>query len=530
MRKDLSILLIIVLVALAIRLYPTAISAMPYSTDAWPLIRNTDLILQNTPTPLNSGIFDTYNNFWAASQLYSATLSQITGLEPITAMSWGIPIAAALAIPLFYLLAKKITANKEISLIATLLLAVAFPYTFFTAGVTKEAFATPIYISLILLFLFKHDKKTTFLFLLASLALAFTHHLTAFFATVTLIAISIAFAFSKNKNEEFNSTTSNLLFAAIQVIITLLYLIFFASPTFSSNLTASTILTVGIYQILAVALSAWLVLSAKKGLKRNLPKLTLYLFVLTAFMLTIINTSTLPDAHLIYAFILILGLPAAAFGLYQLYQRSTRMAIPLFWMLSIVGFICFSLFANVAGAATFTWRSINFLLPPLLILVAAGTYSLITSPKGPKVRKLTKAVSAILIIAIVAVNVSAMYQTVSAQNPALGYSWLYTQPEFNSADWISSNSANQTVAGDIKVEYLLGQYFNETVSVSAGLRYLQGDGSAPEILYIYNQMGEPGKGYVIEGVPYTLPVDWMDKLSNYNLVYANSEVTIYAKQ
>ena len=159
MKKAPLYLFIVLLIALSLRLYPTMISGMPFSTDAWPLIRNTELIIQNTPVPLNSAIFDAYNNFWPAIQLFGATLSQITGLPPITAMAIGIPIAAALATLIFYYLVKKLTQNSTIALTASLMLATALSYTLYTAGVTKEAFASPIYMTLILLFILKHDKK-----------------------------------------------------------------------------------------------------------------------------------------------------------------------------------------------------------------------------------------------------------------------------------------------------------------------------------------------------------------------------------
>ncbi len=59
--------------------------------------------------------------------------------------------------------------------------------------------------------------------------------------------------------------------------------------------------------------------------------------------------------------------------------------------------------------------------------------------------------------------------------------------------------------------------------------FFEGNGSAPKILYIYNQMYR--NGYVLyQGIPITLPANWTDKLANYNCIYANSEVTIYAKR
>jgi hypothetical protein len=127
------------------------------------------------------------------------------------------------------------------------------------------------------------------------------------------------------------------------------------------------------------------------------------------------------------------------------------------------------------------------------------------------------------------ININTVYATVSLQEPYLGYFWRYEPSEFQAAKWLSTNISNQTVAGDSKVSYLIRDYFEKNVSTTAGLNYLQKNGSAPEILYIYNQMKT--NGYVLyEGIPITLPQNWTDKLSSYDCIYANTEVTIYARR
>ena len=141
MKKALYIIVPLI-IALALRLYPTFISGMPFSTDAWPLIRNTELLMQNTPVPLDSKLFDGYNNFWPASSIFSAALSQVTALSPLNTMAIGIPIAAALTLPIFFV-AKKITENSKISIIATVLLAASFPYTLLTGRSYKESVCKP---------------------------------------------------------------------------------------------------------------------------------------------------------------------------------------------------------------------------------------------------------------------------------------------------------------------------------------------------------------------------------------------------
>ena len=288
MKKTLLILIPLI-IALTLRLYPTSISGMPFSVDAWPLIKNTELLIQNTPIPLYSNVFDGYNNFWPASSLFAAILSQITNVPPIYSMALGIPIVAALTIPIFYILVKKITENNKIALIASVLLAAAFPYALFTAGVTKETFASPIYIALILLFLVKHNWKTTLLFSATSIALVLSHHLSAFFAVVIISSLSIAFySFKASKDQKTNSNKSNILFIAIISTVTALYFVLFAFPGFTVSITASTVLTVGAYQIFVIALTLYHVYIAKNFSRiRTLFNCALAFLLIFVFMLLI---------------------------------------------------------------------------------------------------------------------------------------------------------------------------------------------------------------------------------------------------
>jgi hypothetical protein len=534
--KKIYYLLIVLFIALAVRLYPTAISGMPFSTDAWPLIRNTELLIQNTPIPLNSNLFDGYNNFWPANQLFGAVLSKITSLPPITAMALGIPIVAALTIPLFYLLVRKLTQNNKVSLIAAVLLATVFPYTLFTAGVTKETFASPIYISLILIFLLKHNWKTTFLFTLTSVVLVLSHHLTAFLAISIVASISIAsFISKKNDDEKANSNKSNLFFLAIMSSITAAYYLLYASPAFKLTLTSSDLLTVGAYQVLVMALVSYVVYRSKNSsrkatiLKCSMGFIAALLFIILLTQVPLMSAApTLPSSYLLYALPFIMALPIVIFALNE-HRKNSSVVIPLFWIMSVAAFGSYALFANPAGSVSFVSRSVNFMLPPLTILIAVGLYKLSGSAKHFKTHALTKFLVVVVILSMVTINTYTVYATVSLQAPYLGYFWRYEPSEYKASDWIVMNGNNQTVAGDSKVYYLINGYFNENASVLQGLNYLQGDGTPPQIIYIYNQMYK--NGYVLyQGIPVALPANWTDKLADYNCIYVNSEVTIYARR
>lgn len=537
MRKILYIFFAVLFIAFAVRLYPTLISGMPFSTDAWPLIRNTQLLLQNTPVPLTSNIFDGYNNYWPTNQLFGAVLSQITNTPVVTAMALGIPIAAALAIPIFYSLVKKLTENDTISLMATALLATAFPYALFTAGVTKETFASPIYISLILIFLLKQTWKTTVLFSVTSVALVLSHHLTAFLAVAVLASLSIATLISKkDKEETVNSFKSNLLQLGILSTITAVYFVFYASPAFLLTVSASDLLAVGAYNTLLISVVVYFVLALKKPsrLTTGVSQILALSIVATLFCILLVTNIVpgapiIPSSYVLYALPFLIAVPVTTVALNQTYRKNRSLIFPLTWLTTILAFAAYAIFASPPGGVGYAYRAMDFLIPPLTILAAIGAYTLYSSPKSVNSHKIGKVVASLLIFSMMASSAYTVYATVSLQEPYLGYFWRYQPTEYQGSNWVTLAYQNQTVTADVKVSYLLHGYFNQSVEVMDGLRYLWGNGSAPEVLYIYNQMYK--NGYVLyEGSPVSLPSNWTDQVANYNLIYANPEVTVYAKR
>ena len=263
MNRALLALFAICLVAVSIRLYPTIISGLPFSTDAWPLIRNTELLIANTPTPITDSVFDGYNNYWPGIQLFGAVIAQVMALPVADAMAWGVPFAAALTIPIFFMLARKLTQNTKTATVAALLLATAFPYALFTAGVTKETFASPLFFTLILLFLLKPNWKTTLLFMLTSFTLVLSHNFTAFLAVVTLWGLCLALVTAKKSSSTQLEAQPRMLYAVVLSGLAVLYLVLFAYPAMNVALTVSDLLSVGAYEVLLVALAVYAVYSAK---------------------------------------------------------------------------------------------------------------------------------------------------------------------------------------------------------------------------------------------------------------------------
>ncbi len=535
--KRMLYILIPLLIGLGLRLYPTLITGMPFSTDGWPIIRNTELLIENTPVPLNSQIFDGYNNFMPANSLFAAILSQVTNIPPIQILALGMPLVGALSIPVFYVLAFKITKVSSVSLIASILLATAFPLTMFGAGVTKETFATPIYLSLILIFLLKHDWKTTLLFSIVSLALVLSHQLTTFLTLGIMGVLAIAMYFSRDTNTHINSNKSNVIFITILSIIAGIYYGFYATPALTITIEPSSVLAVGAYMVLTVTGVLYFVYKPMKpSLMRTLLKYTLS--ILIPVMLLFISTQvallpgnpTLPFSFFLFALPFLIEAPLIMYGIHDLRKGNTSPIIPVFWLASVLGLACFVIFDNPLGGAGLVYRFLDFILPPFVLLAAMALSKIYSIKPCSFAPKTTAKISAIMLILIIAcTSVYTLCAAVSLQEPDLGYFWRYEPTEYVASEWIMLHGNNQTLTADVKTQYLLHGYFGVNVDVLSGLNYLDGNGTEPKIIYIYKEMETDG--YVLyAGTSVALPVNWTSKLADYNIIYVNSGVTIYAER
>jgi uncharacterized membrane protein (DUF373 family) len=95
-------------------------------------------------------------------------------------------------------------------------------------------------------------------------------------------------------------------------------------------------------------------------------------------------------------------------------------------LLPALGLAFYGVFANSPEGIGFAFRSLNFLLPPLIILIVIGLYKLTTMSHSFKGASSTKLVAVGIILVLVTVNVYGLYAAVSLQEPYLGYFWRYS--------------------------------------------------------------------------------------------------------
>ncbi len=534
MRKYLQLTLIL-LIALSLRLYPAISSGLPFSVDAWSPIKNTDLILNFTPISLDSGILDDYNRYWPANSLFGAVFSQATGLTPIVAMAFGIPLAGALTIPIFYTLIYRVSGSRKLALFSSILLATAYPYTLFTAGVTKETYANPLYVLAILISLSRRGWREMVLFTVTSLTLVMAHHLTTLITIATLAAITLASLIIRIRRGASPDHFSPLPLLILTALTTL-YFTLYAHKGLKVTLTLSDLLSATSYQILTFTIALYLILKPQNHLNwRTILKCTasaaiifLIVFLCTRRPLTP-DAPILPSHYLLYATPFILMVPLAVLGLGELRSRGGNNLIPLFWLSTLAGLGAYAVFGDTPLGLTLAYRTLNLLCIPLLALSAYGLYRLYEAYTGSQRQKIVKVAAITALIAAAALNSYNLYASVSLQERYMGYFWLYKQPEYYAAAWIKGAASNQTIACDVKTSYLLTNYFGLNTNVLQGLQYLTGrTGSKPQILITYEQMVK--NGYVIYGgYSVDLPENWMEKTSQMNLIYSNKVTNIYAR-
>lgn len=177
---------------------------------------------------------------------------------------------------------------------------------------------------------------------------------------------------------------------------------------------------------------------------------------------------------------------------------------------------------------TLTYQILDFLLLPLCILVGIAFYESYAASKRFRLGRYLCVGVGVIVLLVAFFNVYNLFAPVSLQELYMGYFWLYRAPEFAASTLIATSSSGLSVAGDMKVSYLLNGYYNIKVDAFHGYEFLGGDDSAQALLYVYPEMAT--NWYVIYyGNTCPLPQNWRNKLIDLNHVYSNNMVYLYAE-
>ncbi|MCD6126022.1 MAG: hypothetical protein J7J19_03325 [Thaumarchaeota archaeon] len=528
MRKESYYLMIIILVSIFLRIYPTMISGLPFSTDSWPLIRNAERLVENSPIPLNSKLFDGYNNYWPLSQIYGAILSMILNISPMNAMRIYIPFLASLTPLTLYLLLRRLTRNETISFFASILFAAGGPHAIFTAGVTKETFANLIFIQSIYSFsiLCSHDHGLLE-FILLVIALTMSHHMA--YIVCVVIFMSIFFAELFLPRLRGNSMRKRIIMLMAAILIGAIYYLVYALPGLKMTLSLSDWLSAFSFQVLTFMVMFYIVVRPKP---RRIPNLWIA-FILIASIALLVNQVTpivpasphLTSTALFYAYVLIFLGFFAVIGLYAVKDWGVDDDIHpiLFWISAILGLEGYAIFgANPDLSLTLAYRLPNLIIPALATLAGAGLLRISLMNRS----KFYRILSATCLIFFTVALASQSYSAVILQENYLGYQWLYLPQEYQQAIWIKRYSMDCVIYGDLKVKYLLGEYLGLKVDPIGGYRLLRGEGHGSKNLFsAYMAMSR--NGYLLGPYGIELPSDWSKRLYMHDILFSNQYTTVY---
>lgn len=519
-------------VAVVLRIYPYLLYGVPYSTDSWSPIRNTEELLAHTPTPLGgSSVFDGYNIYWPANSLFGAVASLVFGVAPIRIMPLLFPVVGSVTVIVFFLVAEEVTGSTLVAAVAALFLATAGVDAIFTAAVTKETYALPLFMVSVLLLLWKTDRRSGALFAITSAALALSQHATAvLFLVVAGSILFVNFLLRQRRGEPVGRRPLLLVAGAG---ITGAYFLAYAGAglgqlgslvTFQSVLLAVGFLTVFVTPIAYHAVSrpsrlllaeGGAVLCAAVGI------------LAVGTRLTLIPSAPVVSSTLLYAaapYVVGGALTVVGYRAMAGMDRA-RFAFVGAWLAALLALGFLAVFSDVPDGLAIVYRLLAFVAAPSMIFAALALQRALARPG-----MLAKVLVAAAILAITVPSAFQTYQAAVQRESLLGGQWAYQQTDLAGAQWMSSNapSGNFSVAGDSRIQYLLAGYFGMSVDTQSGRSYLEDPSTAqrPAYLVTYSLMATNGYVQSLYGV--TLPANWTESLAESSpAVYSNGNLVLW---
>ena len=530
MRQGVYVAAAIVLLAFALRAFPYLASGVPYHTDTWPQLANARNLVTATPVRLGPGNgFDQYNILWPADTLFYAFSSALLGLAPIELMPLLGPLVTSLMAVLFFALLRSLGIPPAPSAVATLLFAVAGGTTMISAGVTKEAFALPLMVLVILLMnLWLKDGKRGALALSAFsfLVLLAAHSLTSVVGFLLCCYLTMAYAMSPAGRGRVGRTVAVLLFFSAA---SYLYFYVYAVSSLPYDLHPYDLVSVFAYEALLTA-PVWVAGAFRLDLHRWTGAwLGVLALAVSGLFASALAFHTLLDSPVASPYVLALVVPylavaflaAGGMRLARGTPHSTGAVFASLWALGVLGLVGFSVFAT-PGAIGTTMRILDFVYPGVAVL---GALALARASGGRWVSK-TLAWGAVALL--VAGSAFVVPYSAYLSGPLGGSQRVYTPSEVAALVWAGRSPPGEQIFADARFGYL-SSYYGGNVSLGPGFEYLAGlqplakgclivDSLIGEIGYIGETYGHPVNMTIVGGLP---------EQTSLQRVYADGRDTTY---
>jgi len=520
----------ILIISFSIRLYPTLLTGLPFSTDSWPIIFNTETLLRYTPINLEDNVFDGYNNYWPASQIFGAVSSIILDARVLDVERILFPAIASLTPLILYIMVKKAVGSRAAAIISSLLLALGGYQAIFTSGITKETFTLfLLFTYLYLVFATGGLARRSILLFVTGMAIVMGHHLQYFLLLIILSNILVLRLLLRRVYD--NGPTRLTVALTILVILGAAYYPLYALRGVYYSLTFSDALSLISFQVVSLLILYYLLAGAKAskppiGLFIAWAALYICLFA-NQFIPVMPGSPKIPANLLIQVSILLMLGFFVILGFHT--SRQGEMVSSYFvlgWLSAMASLEAYSMFGSQPSISlTLFYRLTNHILPPALILASLGLVKVMSFFKRKCLGVLCLAV---ILLPISLTMVYQHYSSAILQENYLGYQWNYNIAEYEFASWLSGKADDLKVCGDMKVKYLLEGYFGIKVDEGEGFKILNGESPAGESLIVtYNVMEK--NGYVLGPYGVELKQGWIKSISDRaDKIFSNALVKAYS--
>jgi hypothetical protein len=480
-RANLFLVLVIVFAVVA-RLVPAIAFDNPFSTDVWPLIRLTRVVVEDPSARIwNDTLFDGYNNRWPGVILSASIACAITGIsvEHVYSFLYTVAITVASVALLYCILSY--ASNRKAALAAVLYYVAAPSLLIFTSTTLKEVYAYPILFSIVLQLVKREfDWRYIATVTILSLALSTSHHL----ASVMLIGMSISILTASTisaivgelRAVERGALAKQLALVLIALPIFTLYYLLYGQTRVVSVISFSDLLSYALY---AVFIYTSYYLAKQVSVKRAI-SISAVLTALTATAFVSLHslvygvTYSLDDIaiHIVAVsapLVLLCFLPSAVDKV-----RLFVLGIALFMSVNL-------LFIYIAKPELVTalHRVLNY-LPIMNSMLIAYTY------RG----RVAKCIALALVLMTTACGVVAVVRIVLGLDKTMFY-WAYRGGDVVGMSRIEA-LFNGSVLGDSKVFYFMYKRVDSSSLLVAVSRGFKGCGNAVVVLHRDNY----DKGFV----------------------------------
>ncbi len=453
-------LFFVVLTALSIRLIPTLITNQPFSTDTWPLIRLSEVLLTNPECKIwDDSLLGGYHNRWPAVILESTLYSTLTGLEPAYFFRFvGVIITQTSMLITTYVLIRRYR-GIDAALLGALTLTTIPSLVIFTSTTLKEVYAYPLALLLVLL-LTKYSLSTLLLAFLVAFSLVASHPLTP----LMMIAFlgSYLFVVWVKRLEGLLHSVSVRKHLLVLLLLSSIYVTYMGLYGWGGLMLKFGLSDFLAILVVGVAVYGWYVLVGGDFTKS--------LLILTPGIISILVSN---PRFLGFSPILLYSTPLIALLPYVWWRgRGSNGAIVAAILLPIsVGT------QYIAVVSPLLTTILHRLLNYLFFAATAITASLNISSERTRKYALIALTTSLVVTAALSINLTLYGDSIT-------YYWRYGDREVVGVSSVVKYIDSKKVCGDVKIKYLIGDVV--TVDLLCGLRLSETDLGVPAILYADN--------------------------------------------